>query len=337
MNTIKIIAFLFLILFLPYPSIRSTRHTIPAEFHGVYPGGFSGAEDDFSIGDIISYERATGAKPDFVYFSHNWYKSREFPKEKVDMIIKYGAVPYIRLMLRSAQLNQAEKEDTFKTERIRNGELDEDFINWFKVARTYKSPLFVEYGIEVNGDWFNWNGKWNGGSEKGAENFREAYKRIIELSRKYGAKNLVWSFHPNDMDSPDEDWNRLEKYYPGDKYIDLFSISIYGMLTPADTQVKNLPAAFDNFYKRLQKLSADKPIVLIETGTTLNNPFQSQEKWAKDLFSILHKKEYTRLIGFSFWNEWWWNKDGTLTTMRVQDNPRLARIFRKNLKDHHLK
>ena len=40
-------------------------------YHGVYPGGISGEEDDITSADVAAYETAVGRKVAWVYFSHN--------------------------------------------------------------------------------------------------------------------------------------------------------------------------------------------------------------------------------------------------------------------------
>jgi hypothetical protein len=297
-------------------------------YHGIYPGGFSGTEDDFSELDVLSYEKRVEKKASFIYFSHNWFKSHKFPKEMVDWIYARGSIPYIRLMLRSNNINQGFNEKTYSLKRINSGALDIDLIDWFSTAAQYKAPMFVEYGIEVNGEWFPWNGTWNG-KERGPEAFKGVYRHLIELSRVTGASNILWSFHLDSNEYPLEDWNKFENYYPGDNYIDLFTVSVYGMLTPLDIQKVVFANKFNNVYPRMKVLSKDKPIIVIEFGSTLDNPNQDQAEWARESLNSIFSGRWEGLIGFSWWNEFWHNKAGVKsTTMRVQDNPALVKVFK---------
>ena len=45
-------------------------------YHGVYPGGITGEEDDLTLGDLHAYETAAGKTAAWVYFSNNWYRDR---------------------------------------------------------------------------------------------------------------------------------------------------------------------------------------------------------------------------------------------------------------------
>jgi hypothetical protein len=329
--TLFVVFFLSLLLsYRPYIPQYTIANT--GIIHGVYPGGFSGEEDDFSDVDIISYERAVQKKAAFVYFSNNWYKSREFPKKMADMIYARNSIPYIRLMLRSNQFNQGHNEKEYTLERINNGIFDKDFRKWFNVAASYNKPMFAEFGVEVNGEWFNWNGIYNGGPIIGPNRFVSTYKRIINIAREEGATNILWSFHLDDDDGPDIAWNRFENYYPGDNYIDLVTVSIYGMLTSKDVQVRTIDEQLAKVYPRISAMAPNKNIMIIEWGSTQYNKKQKQETFVSHGFKTILSRKYPRVIGFSYWNEFWHNKTGPDSTMRVQDNPKLAKIFRYYLK-----
>lgn len=305
-------------------------------YHGVYPGGFTGEEDDFSELDIESYERAVGKKAAFIYFSHNWYKGREFPSRIVNFIYKNESTPFIRLMLRSSP-NRAHDEKLYTLDAINSGIFDQDFIKWFKVAKFYNKLMFVEYGVEINGQWFPWNGLWNG-KKLGPNKFKKAYQRIISISRDQGANNIKWAFHIDCNEFPKEHWNRFENYYPGDSYINLITISAYGMLTPVDTHVIKFRDRVEYVYNRIKKLSPKKKIIVIEFGTTKNNKYLNQENWASVSLDILLSNNYPNIIGFSWWNEWWHNpKPIPDTSMRVQDNKYLAEVFKNKLKSNKIK
>jgi hypothetical protein len=310
-------------------------------YHGVFPGGLTGEEDDMKLADVTSYENAAGKHTAWVYFSHNWYYGRAFPSKTANWIRAHGSVPYIRLMLRSDP-EQGHADPVYTLARIINGTFDNDLRAWCAGARNFRTRLIVEYGTEVNGEWFPWNGKWNGGGTKtgygsptqfdGPERFRDAYRHIIQICRDEGAENVTWVFHVNDGDWPNVNWNRLENYYPGDAYIDWLAISSYGAQTPLDDWWPIFRTSMDDVYPRVAALSATKPIIVAEFGVTDNNPLGSQSQWANAALTNITTFRWPRLIGFSWWNEWWQNDNDPAhdTNMRVQDNPLLAQVF-KNL------
>lgn len=309
-------------------------------YHGAYMGGPNGEEDDVGPAEFESYAQAVGKPPAWVYFSHNWFKGRDFPLQTARWIREKGSVPFIRLMLRSSEEQDA-AEPTYMLQRILAGEFDADLRAWARSARGFGSALLVEYGTEVNGRWFSWNGVWNGGgatqgygdprSPDGPERFRDAYRRIVRLMREEGAHNVLWVFHVNNIDVPDEPWNRFEQYYPGDDYVDWVGVSAYGAQAPTDTETRQLREMMDGAHRRLAALSASKPIVLLEFGATKSHPTVDQARWAEQALRDLTSVRWSRLIGFAWWNEAWRNDNDPAhdTNMRVEDNPALARVFRQ--------
>src|SRR6266540_1670081 len=127
-----------------------------------------------------------------------------------------------------------------------DGEFDQALRAWARAASATRIPLLVEFGAEVNADWFPWNGRYNGADKRdgygdpsapdGAERFRDAYRHIVRLCRHEGADNITWFYHILDpvlASAISEDAERalttsLAAYYPGDEYIDWIGISVYG-------------------------------------------------------------------------------------------------------------
>jgi hypothetical protein len=314
---------------------------------GVYPGGIDGEEDDITLQDVTSYEAACGKRVTWVYFSNNWYESRAFPAETAKWIHAHGAVPYIRLMLRSQDHKPDKPERTFSMEAILEGTFDEDFRAWARSAREFGSPVLVEFGTEMNGQWFGWNGKYHGGARTdgfgdptkpdGPERFVAAWRHIVKLMRGEGANNLLWVWHPDANDQPDVAWNHFENYYPGDDVVDWVGFSCYGYLTPRDDwDPKAFRDTLDLAYHRVQKLAPGKPIIVAEFGHASGHPKQDATARAAAALSDLLAQRWPRIIGFSWWKERWENDDNPRhdTTMRLQDNTALAEEFTKKLSEN---
>ncbi|MCX7848023.1 MAG: glycosyl hydrolase [bacterium] len=310
-------------------------------YHGVYPGGVSGAEDDITPADVDAYEAAVGRTCAWVYFSHNWYVSRAFPSATVAWIGQRGAVPYIRLMIRRFPWKPVNRRP-FRLRDILAGALDEDVRAWGRAARDCGTPLLVEYGTEMNGWWFPWNAKYNGGNARrygdplkadGAERFRDTFRRLVTLVREAGASNITWVFHVNWEDDPQAAWNRLEEYYPGDDVVDWVAISAYGPQTPLEQRYTSFCDEVDAVYGRVQAVAPTKPVIIAEFGACAHSPAIAPEAWAAPALEALCSGRWARVIGFSWWNENWQNDNHAAhdTVMRVQDIPALGALFRATL------
>jgi beta-mannanase len=200
----------------------------------------------------------------------------EFPLEAVNTIHDYGWLPYIRMMARSSY--EQGPDSIFSLQRIIDGDFDDELRQWAQEAKAVRFPLMVEFGVEANGDWFAWSGIFNGGDildgygdpakADGPERFRDAYRHIIDLFRTQGVGNVTWVFHVNSANFPDESWNSMAAYYPGDEYIDWIGISVYGPLTPKEARSywETFTEIMDAYYPELCAISADKPLAVLEFG-----------------------------------------------------------------------
>jgi len=320
------------------PDIRIAAPTPGQFYQGVYPGDITILDQPAGLAEINAYEQAAGKSVAWVYFSSEWGKDRKFPLATADRIRQLGKTPFIRLMLRT-NVEQGHPDPVFTLQRIIEGDFDPDLRAWARSARLFGGPLLIEYGTEVNGDWFPWNSQWNNGllDDHGKLNlltgpgrFKGAYRHIISIFRQEGANNISWVFHVNSEDNPVVQWNRLEDYYPGDNWIDWIGVSIYGAQKPSDDQCKSFQELMDGVYPRLVSLSASKPLVLLEFGVTSGNPLCSQSDWARSALSDITALRWPRLVGFSWWNETWRNDNDPShnTDFRVQDNPALENVFR---------
>ena len=104
--------------------------------------------------------------------------------------------------------------------RLYAANLTRTFAVGLRAAKSFGSPILIEWGTEPNGNWFSWNGKWNGGAKDGPARYVAAFHHIVDLMRAEGANNLQWVWHVNWFDEPEAKWNRFENYYLGDAYCD---------------------------------------------------------------------------------------------------------------------
>jgi Spherulation-specific family 4/Glycosyl hydrolase family 26 len=343
-------------------------------YHGVYPGHCvdpdrcaepedgTGEEDNITLNDLLSYssdEHGVGRDVPvaWVYFSNNWGRDERFPEATARWIRDRRSVPFIRLMLRKDLENQecgASKvsENKYPLERINAGCFDDKLRAWGKAAADFGSPLIVEWGTEVNGCWFHWNGKWHG-REAGAALFRNAFRRIVRIVRdEAGARNITWAFHANGSGDPDpsepgNEWNRICRYYPGDEFVDWVGLSVYGAQNPLSKSCVSFERLMDAAMDGLGDLKMRKPLFIFEFGATGGHsgcgapgdncdPAQCDAgQWADAALRLLLSNRWPEVRGFSWWNELWEDKeDGKkyVTNMRVQTVPNLKEKFQHRLR-----
>ncbi len=308
-------------------------------YHGFYFGGVGTdthdpTEHDVTPQDLVRYENAVGAKTAWVYFSDNWFESRQFPAATCEWIRKAGKIPYIRLMLRS-DVDQNHREKFFTLAKIIAGEFDDDLRAWARAAKQFHGPILIEWGTEPNGEWFSWNGKWNGGAKRGPANFIAAYRHIVDLMQAEGGANLHWVWHVNYSDEPGTKWNALENYFPGEDYCDWVAVSVYGPLKPTTKDEReSFAEKLEAVYPRLVRTAPNKPIIVAEFGCDIHNPGVNAADWAKDALENLFAGRWPKIIGFCWWNEGWQNDEVKKhdSDLIIEHDPELARVFREELK-----
>jgi len=309
-------------------------------YQGLYfdepAAGHDPTEHDVTAVNVTQLEQALGTKTAWVFFSNNWFESRKFPRETCDWIGGLGKIPYARLMLRSDG-EQDRPEKLFTLANIIAGQFDEDLKAWARDARQFGSPILVEWGTEPNGQWFSWNGKWNGGANEGPARYIAAWRHIVDLMRAEGAANLQWVWHVNWLDQPEAKWNRFENYYPGESYCDWVALSIYGPLTPqAVDGTESFGFKMSTAYPRLTKVAPGKPILIAEFGCDIHHRKVNAGEWAKDALEGLFAGRWPAVIGFCWWNESWENDDVRKhdTDMIILHDAGLTKVFREELAKH---
>ncbi len=310
-------------------------------YHGFYWGGVGTdthdpTEHDVTPADVARYEQAIGPKTAWIYFSNNWFESREFPVAMCGWIRDLGKIPYVRLMLRS-DVDQRHAEKTFTLPKIIAGEYDIDLRAWAREAKAFGSPILIEWGTEPNGNWFGWNGKWNGGMADGPKRYVAAYRHIVDLMRAEGADNLTWVWHVNWLDEPERKWNAFENYFPGENYCDWVAISVYGPTTPTTRDgTESFAFKMRQAYPRLTKLAPNKPMILAEFGCDLHNRRVDVTRWGREALEQLFSGRWPAVVGFCWWNEGWQNDDNKRhdSDMIVLHDADLTRVFREEFAEH---
>ncbi|HEY1906474.1 MAG TPA: hypothetical protein VGG91_10540, partial [Myxococcaceae bacterium] len=168
-----------------------TRIQVPPDgrlYHGVFPAGTTEPDSDISLDAADAYSAAVGRPLAYVYFSNEWFVSKAFPRVTAEAIRARGAVPFIRLHMRS-QDRQLVADPLYTLDNINAGMFDSDLRAWADRAKAFGTALIVQYGTEVNGDWNPWSAKYNGGYDVGPGKFRQAFRHIVEVMRAEGASN----------------------------------------------------------------------------------------------------------------------------------------------------
>ena len=185
-------------------------------------------------------------------------------------------------------------DPNFSMRSIARGDWDDQLTEWCEDAAETGIPLLAEFGTEVNGFWFPWNGRWNGAGGyswrdnalyDGPESFQLAYRHIVDLCREAGANDITWFFHVDVGGWPQAEWNDAWNYYPGDDYVDWIGLSDYGPQKPGQPW-ESFHSRMDGFiYDLTGELGTDKPLAVLEYGAAAA-PSRTQQarkaRWISD-------------------------------------------------------
>lgn len=323
------------------------KKILPPE-KGCYIGFFPGwgeLEDKVNVEEFRAFEVLSGKSVAISPFSNFW--GEEYVSlNQLNTMAEYGAVPILRLMPWGEPYWEPYAfQPDFALQKIIDGEFDEFLVKWADAIIAFGKPVMVNFGVEMNGNWFPWSGIFQGGGEKGSfgdpnladgpERYAAAYRHIIDLFRKKGVRNATYLFHPNFESYPDKPWNDLSQYYPGDDYIDWVGVSLYG-----ESHTKydwyGFEEAMEPVYNRLVKLFPNKPLMLPEWGVReWKDPSPSYNYKAQfytDAFSLIETR-YTRIkIAIVYHENWREDRRDGLMDLRIDSSNDALKAYRKGIK-----
>jgi hypothetical protein len=159
---------------------------------------------------------------------------------------------------------------------VNNGSQDGRITAAAKNLARYGKPMLLRWAWEMNGNWFEWDGSHNG-DDPGA--YARAYRRIHKIFRDNGADNVAFVWSPNWNSAPDVSWNQMERYYPGDAYVDWAGVSAYNFDGESPgTLLKHIVSVYG---KR-------KPVMLTETAA-IEHGGRSKAEWIEAMSAYVRR------------------------------------------------
>lgn len=209
---------------------------------------------------------------------------------------------------------------------ITNGSIDEDIARWdraFKSLKYKKGDLVIRVGHEVNGDWYPWGAFWKNNT---MESSTEEYRYIISRLRDERLLRL-WSLNRKTFGYEGE-WQPYEKFYPGDKYVDIIGISSYNR---KEDQWMNFSYLYGTIYKDVSRFN--KPIWIAEMSSISIGGDKAE--WIRDSFDQI-RNNYTKIEAVFWFNE---NKifQGELKDWQFDSTDASGITFREVVKKENMK
>jgi hypothetical protein len=169
--------------------------------------------------------------------------------------------------------------------RITSGKSDRNIALMATRLAGMQRPIMLRWGWEMNGNWFSWDGAHNGKKPAG---YIKAWQRMHRIFGEHGATNVAWVWGPNWNSGPNVAWNKFERYYPGDAYVDWVGVSGYNFSRESPKTL---------FTPIVSAYGKRKPIVLAETAA-INHGRHTKARWIRKLSAYV---DATPSIGAVVW------------------------------------
>ena len=260
-----------------------------------------------------------GLQPGIVVFFLQWPPIGDqgvarFPGESLDAIWNMGAIP----CLTWEPMYYSEGREIMVTcQDILNGAYDAYLMGFAKQSASWKRPFMIRFAHEMNIERYHWGTKKEGYGPESPHIYRRMFRYVATIFQKAGAQNVLWVFCPNSESVPNASydpgasWNRIEDYYPGDKYVDVLGIDGYNWGTTQtrakngwDSQWKEFAAIFRPAWEKLRQLAPDKPIFVFETASV--NQGGDKGLWIKNAFKTARAWKLNGLVWFQVKKEYDW-------------------------------
>jgi hypothetical protein len=229
--------------------------TLPARPHSYLGVYVPGVPDSYAA--VPAFTSATGVRPDVVTYYSGWLEP--FRAGFADAAARQGAVPLVQI-----------DPGSFSLAAIASGRYDRYLGAYAAAVRSYRLPVILSFGHEMNGYWQPW-----GYGHKSAADFVAAWRHIVSLFRTLGAGNVTWLWTVNIIEkrggipSPASWW-------PGSAYVTW--VGIDGYYTKSSMTFATL---FGPTIVAVRALTSD-PIIIAETAAA---PAAGQPGRIADLFA----------------------------------------------------
>jgi mannan endo-1,4-beta-mannosidase len=219
--------------------VSATLPATPQSYLGVY---LPGVPDSFA--GVPTFTRTTGVTPDVLAYYSGWLEPFRFSFARA--AARRGAVTLVQIDPEKVSLAA-----------IASGQYDRYLVAYAAKVRSYRFPVILSFGHEMNGSWRSWGYKRTSPAD-----FVAAWRHIVRLFRAQGAGNVTWLWTVNVIEERGGIPSPVP-WWPGSAYVTW--VGIDGYYTKSST---TFAALFGPTIVTLRTLTSD-PMIIAETGAAL--------------------------------------------------------------------
>jgi hypothetical protein len=297
------IVFVFTILLVSSCKPSKEEFPYPSLFWGFVVEGYP-----ITQSKLDSLFAETAVHPDMIVFYLQWPnkdQKQESIKSSLEVIWENGAVPCITW--EPMTIND-EREKAIPYQNILNGSYDSYLKSFAEEIRSWGKPLVIRFAHEMNLSRYHWGTEIEEYGEKSPEIYKKLFRYIVAFFRKNKTTNVLWAFSPNAESIPNEPWNDVKNYYPGDEYVNLLGMDGYNWGSEEKAKKsshKNWVSSFRSFqqifkplYVQLKLIAPKKPIIIFETASTERKGDPSKMEWLEDALETAREWGVKGIIWF---------------------------------------
>jgi mannan endo-1,4-beta-mannosidase len=249
---------------------------------------------------IDQFAQAVGRQPNIVMYYSPWLE--KFQVGFATAAARRGARTLVQMGTDSTSLAS-----------IASGRYDRYWRSYAHEVKAFRQPVILSLDHEMNGSWYPW-----GYRHASPTAFVAAWRHIVNIFRKEGARNVTWLWTINVTDALDNRIAAPGPWWPGNSYVNWVGVDgyYYGWS-------ETFASLFGPTIARVRELTND-PILIAETGATLS---AGQPTKIADLFNGVRT---FGLLGFVLFDQ-----DGVqyVQTWRINSSGAFAAL-RRGIKEY---
>ena len=198
----------------------------------------------YGNGTISETDNRIGRHPQIHLSYYGW--ADHWALEDVTMQdLKNGRIPLVNWEPEGINFNDIVK-----------GKYDAQIKKQADEAKALGKPFFLDFAAEMNEE--------EGWGDHNPQLYINAYRHIHDLFLQRNAKNAIWVWCPNNVDSPDAP--TAMQYYPGTNYVDWVGADGYNWGTStSDQEWQNFYEVFEDIYSKI--VTTGKPVMIGEMAS----------------------------------------------------------------------
>ncbi len=158
--------------------------------------------------------------------------------------------------------------------RINGGELDDFIADQAEYYAALRQPLLMRFAHEMD----NPNYPWSMNGALDPEEFRAAWRHVVQLFNKHGATNVSWVYNPWKSDV-------LDDYFPGGEFVDWIGVTLLDYGPHLDSTSYSFTSLYEPFHLKLDAYPG-VPVMLAEFGSLSAD----RAGWVEDALLSIEEK-----------------------------------------------